>query len=252
MRSLIDPVWFLLLFLTFAIFVKVANTKLNRVIKLLTRVSISILVFLSTGVATMIFDQFLANETSPRSDWSPEFIFVLGGGYELGANAAQDFLGTESIRRVNAASALWQKYSKSIVVFSGKQPGTEDDRKPTRHGELSSEHAISLGLTESRIIIESTSPNTREHPIEALKLSEVKRDSRIAIVTSDFHLRRATGEFKKHFQDVESFGTRDAASALSWLDFVPLAAHLDENAYRIKEFAVYSFYLLYTIVIFVT
>ena len=63
MRSLIDPVWFLLLFLTFAIFVKVANTKLNRVIKLLTRVSISILVFLSTGVATLIFDQILATET---------------------------------------------------------------------------------------------------------------------------------------------------------------------------------------------
>jgi len=237
MRSLIDPVWFLLLVLTFAIFVTVANTKLNRVIKLLARVSISILVFLSTGVATLIFDRILANETSPDPDWSPEFIFVLGGGYELGANAAQDFLGTESIRRVNAASALWQKYPKSLVVFSGRQPGTENDREPTRHGELSSEHAMSLGLTESRIIIESTSSNTREHPIEALKLSEVERDSQIAIVTSDFHLRRAIGEFKKHFVNVESFGTGDAASGLSWLDFVPLATHLDENAYRIKEFA---------------
>ena len=237
MRSLIDPVWFLLLVLTLTIFVTVANTKLGRVVKLLARVSISILVFLSTGVATLIFDQFLATETSPRSDWSPEFIFILGGGYELGANAAQDFLGTESIRRVNAASALWQKYPKSLVVFSGRQPGTETERAATRHGELSSEHAMSLGLAKSRIIIESTSSNTREHPIEALKLSEVERDSKIAIVTSDFHLRRASGEFKKHFQDVESFGTGDAASGLSWLDFVPLATHLDENAYRIKEFA---------------
>ena len=237
MRSLIDPVWFLLLFLTFAIFVKVANAKLSRVIKLLARVGVSILVFLSTGVATLIFDQILATETSPRSDWSPEFIFILGGGYELGANAAQDFLGTESIRRVNAASAIWQRYPKSMVVFSGRQPGTETERAATRHGELSSEHAISLGLTESRIIIESTSSNTKEHPIEALKLSGVKRDSQIAIVTSDFHLRRATGEFKKHFLKVESFGTGDAASGLSWLDFVPLATHLDENAYRIKEFA---------------
>ena len=237
MRSLIDPVWFLLLVLTLTIFVKVANTKLGQVVKLLARVSVSTLVFLSTGVATLIFDQILANETSPGPDWSPEFIFVLGGGYELGANAAQDFLGTESIRRVNAASAIWQKYPESKVVFSGKQPGTEDDRKPTRHGELSSEHAVSLGLTESRIIIESTSSNTREHPIEALKLSEVKRDSKIAIVTSDFHLRRASGEFRKHFLNVESFGTGDVASGLSWLDFVPLATHLDENAYRIKEFA---------------
>jgi uncharacterized SAM-binding protein YcdF (DUF218 family) len=237
MRSLIDPVWFLLLFLTFAIFVTVASTKLGRVIGLLARVSVSILVFLSTGIATLIFDQILANETSPGPDWSPEFIFVLGGGYEIGANAAQDFLGTESIRRVNSASALWQKYPQSFVIFSGRQPGTEDERKPTRHGELSSEHAISLGLTASRIIIESASSNTREHPIEALKLAGVKRDSKIAIVTSDFHLRRATGEFKEHFLNVESFGTGDVASDLSWLDFVPLATHLDENAYRIKEFA---------------
>jgi uncharacterized SAM-binding protein YcdF (DUF218 family) len=197
----------------------------------------SMLLFLSTGVATLIFDQILATETSPNSDWSPEFIFVLGGGYELGANNTQDFLGTESIRRVNAASALWQKYPKSRVVFSGNQPGTEEDREPTRHGELSSEHAQSLGLDKARIIIESASSNTREHPIEALKLSGVKRDSLIAIVTSDFHLRRAIGEFKKHFVNVESFGTGDAASGLSWLDFVPLATHLDENAYRIKEFA---------------
>ena len=237
MRSLIDPVWFLLLVLTLTTFVTVASTKLGRIVKLLARVSISILVFLSTGIATLIFDQFLATETSPTSEWSPEFIFVLGGGYELGANAAQDFLGTESIRRVNAASALWQKYPESIVVFSGKQPGPEDDRKSTRHGELLSEDAMSLGLDKTRIIIESTSSNTREHPIEALKLSRVKRDSKIAIVTSDFHLRRATGEFKKHFQDVESFGTGDAASVLSWLDFIPLATHLDENTYRIKEFA---------------
>ena len=237
MRSLIDPVWILLFVLMFTIFAKVESTRVNRVIKLLARVSISILVFLSTGIATLIFDQILANETSPGPDWSPEFIFVLGGGYELGANAAQDFLGTESIRRVNAASALWQKYPKSLVVFSGRQPGTENDREPTRHGELSSEHAMSLGLTKSRIIIESTSSNTREHPIEALKLSGVKRNSLIAIVTSDFHLRRAKGEFKKHFANIESFGTGDAASGLSWLDFVPLATHLDENAYRIKEFA---------------
>jgi uncharacterized SAM-binding protein YcdF (DUF218 family) len=237
MRSLVDPVWILLLVLTFTVFAKVESTRVNRVIKLLTRVSMSMLLFLSTGVATLIFDQILATETSPNSDWSPEFIFVLGGGYELGANNTQDFLGTESIRRVNAASALWQKYPKSRVVFSGNQPGTEEDREPTRHGELSSEHAQTLRLDKARIIIESASSNTREHPIEALKLSGVKRDSLIAIVTSDFHLRRATVEFKKHFLNVESFGTGDAASGLSWLDFVPLATHLDENAYRIKEFA---------------
>ena len=237
MRSLIDPLWLLIAVLAVAVFAKFNNPRINHAVKLVGRVSIAMLVFLSTGVATLIFDKILATETSPKADWSPKFIFVLGGGYELGANTAQDFLGTESIRRVNAASALWLKYPDASVVFSGGQPGTENDRAATRHGELSSEHAISLGLAESRIIIESGSLNTRQHPIEALKLSGVSQDSKIAIVTSDFHLRRALGEFNKHFDRVEAVGTGDAASGLSWLNFVPLATHLDENVYRIKEFA---------------
>ncbi len=236
MRSLIDPLWLLLIVLIIAIFAKFKNVKINQSVKLFARFSIALLVFLSTGIATLIFDQLLTTETSPQANWSPEFIFVLGGGYELGADEAQDFLGTESIRRVNAASALWREHPQAQVVFSGGQPGTENDRAATRHGELSSEHAVSLGLVASRIIIESGSLNTRQHPIEALKLSGVNRESRIAIVTSDFHLRRALGEFKKHFKNVEAFGTGDAVSSLSWLDFVPLTTHLDANSYRIKEF----------------
>ena len=237
MRSLIDPLWLLIVVLVIAIFAKFNNPNINRTIKLLSRVSIAILVFLSTGVVTLIFDTILATESSPKTDWSPEFIFVLGGGYEVGATPPEDFLGTESTRRVNAASILWRKYPNALVVFSGGQLGTENERAATRHGELSSEHAVSLGLAKSRIIIESGSLNTKEHPIEALKLSGVSPESKIAIVTSDFHLRRALGAFKERFYNVKSFGTGDASSGLSWLNFMPLSTHLDENVYRIKEFA---------------
>ncbi|MFM7338302.1 MAG: YdcF family protein, partial [Actinomycetota bacterium] len=97
--------------------------------------------------------------------------------------------------------------------------------------------AKNLGLADARIVIEPLSQNTRQHPIEAFKIADVDENSEIAIVTSDFHLRRSLGEFKKHFTNVASFGTEDLTGGLSWLDFVPLATHLDENAYRIKEFA---------------
>ena len=236
MRSLIDPLCLLIAVLVVAIFVNFKNLQINRTVKLLSRVSIAFLVFLSTGVATSIFDKILATKTSPKADWSPEFIFVLGGGYEVGATPPEDFLGTESTRRVNAASILWRKYPNALVVFSGGQPGTENERASTRHGELSSEHAVSLGLAESRIIIESGSLNTREHPIEALKLSGVSPESKIAIVTSDFHLRRAVREFHRYFSDVSSFGTEDQGFSLSLFSFVPFTASLDDNTYRIKEF----------------
>ncbi len=244
MRSLIDPLWLLLAVLVVAIFVKFNNPQINRIIKPLSRTSIAILVFLSSGVATLIFDTILATESSPKADWSPEFIFVLGGGYEVGATPPEDFLGTESTRRVNAASALWRKYPNALVVFSGGQPGTENERAATRHGELSSEHAVSLGLADSRVIIESLSLNTRQHPIEALEISGVSPESKIAIVTSDFHLRRSLREFRRHFSDVLSFGTEDQEVNFSLFSFIPFSAGLNDNTYRIKEFIGIIFYQL--------
>ena len=236
MRPLVDPVWVLLLLLSLGTFSISKSARLHKILITTSKFVLSFLIFLSTGVTTFIFDAILANESSPPKDWKPEFIFVLGGGYEMGATEAQDFLGTESIRRVNAASVLWKKYPKAKIVFSGQQPGTEDDRAATRHGELSAVHATLIGLEKSRIIIESASENTRQHPIEALKVRGLTKNSLIAIVTSDFHLRRASGAFKKYFNNLESFGTNDVTSSISWLDFVPLASHLDDNTYRIKEF----------------
>ena len=201
MRLLVDPVWVLVLLLSLGTFLIPKSARLHKIFIATSKFVLGFLIFLSTGVATFIFDTILANQSSPPKDWKPEFIFVLGGGYEMGATEAQDFLGTESIRRVNSASVLWKKYPKAKVVFSGQQPGTQDDRASTRHGELSAVHATLIGLEKSRIIIESASENTRHHPIEALKVRGVTKNSPIAIVTSDFHLRRASGTFKKYFNN---------------------------------------------------
>jgi uncharacterized SAM-binding protein YcdF (DUF218 family) len=236
MRALIDPLWLLIVVLVVAIFTKFNNPKINRVVKLLARVSIASLVFLSTNFATSIFDSLLNTEQTVKSNWSPEFIFVLGGGYEVGATPPEDFLGTESIRRVNAASVLWRKYPLSMVVFSGQEPGTEGERPPTRHGELAAERAVSLGLNKSRIIIESTSFNTQGHAIQAKTLSGIKSNTPIAMVTSNFHLRRALREFHRYFSNVYSFGTEDQDFSFSLISFVPFTASLDDNTYRIKEF----------------
>jgi len=236
MRALIDPLWLLIVVLVVAIFVKSKNPKFNRVVKLLARISIASLVFLSTSFATSIFDSLLNTEQAIKSDWSPEFIFVLGGGYEVGTTPPEDFLGTESIRRVNAASVLWRKYPRAMVVFSGQEPGTEGERPPTRHGELAAERAVSLGLAKSRIIIESTSFNTQGHAIQAKSLTGIKSDTPIAMVTSNFHLRRALREFQRYFSDVSSFGTEDQVFGFSLFSFVPFTSSLDDNTYRIKEF----------------
>ena len=123
-----------------------------------------------------------------------------------------------------------------MVVFSGQEPGTEGERPPTRHGELAAERAVSLGLNKSRIIIESTSFNTQGHAIQAKTLSGIKSNTPIAMVTSNFHLRRALREFHRYFSNVYSFGTEDQDFSFSLISFVPFTASLDDNTYRIKEF----------------
>jgi len=104
-------------------------------------------------------------------------------------------------------------------------------------GDRTASWAKNRGLSETQIIVEPILRNTRQHPIKALKLAGVDRNSEIAILTSDFHLRRALGEFRKHVTSITAFVTGESTDGLSWLDFVPIATHLDENAYRIKEFA---------------
>lgn len=237
MRALVDPLWLLLAILIITASISDDSTKVGRTLKHSGAITLAVLIFLSTGVATSIFDSILSVQTTQPQDWAPDYIFVLGGGYEVGNTPAEDFLGTESARRVNAASSIWRKYPNSIVVFAGQDPGTKDLRPPTRHGELAGERAMSFGLDKSRIIIESKSSNTREHAIQAKSLNGLKPDTPIAIVTSNFHLRRSLREFHRYFFNVASFGTGDIQDEFSWLDFVPLTAHLDDNSTRLKEFA---------------
>ena len=235
MRVLIDPLWVLIIAFGFTAFFKSKSVLITKLLKRLSIGSLVVLTFLSTSFATSIFDALLNTEQATKQDWSPKFIFVLGGGYEVGATPPEDFLGTESTRRINAASVLWRKYPQAMVVFSGQEPGTQDERQPTRHGELSAEHAVSLGLNKSRIIIESTSFNTQGHAIQAKSLAGITSDTPIAMVTSNFHLRRALREFHRYFSNVYSFGTEDQTFSFSLFSFVPFTSSLDDNTYRIKE-----------------
>ena len=66
MRVLIDPLWSLVAVLVVAIFAKFDNPKINQIVKLLARVSIATLVFLSTSFATSIFDSLLNTEQTVK------------------------------------------------------------------------------------------------------------------------------------------------------------------------------------------
>ena len=73
MRPLVDPVWVLLLLLSLGTFLIPKNAHLHKIFIATSKFVLGFLIFLSTGVATFIFDAMLANESSPPKDWKPEF-----------------------------------------------------------------------------------------------------------------------------------------------------------------------------------
>src|SRR5690606_41206630 len=82
---------------------------------------------------------------------------------------------------------------------------------PARLALAMKQLAVELGVPEDRIVVEPNARNTREHPIELLRLRVVEPDDTIGVVTSSWHLPRAMREFEKVFPDVVAVPAFDVA-----------------------------------------
>jgi uncharacterized SAM-binding protein YcdF (DUF218 family) len=98
------------------------------------------------------------------------------------------------------------------------------------------ETARNLGVPSAALLLEPHSRNTREHPIEGLKVPGVSPSTPITVVTSPWHMRRALNEFCRYFEHVQP----DAAAAMmhtrvGWQDFIPDADTLVFNTTLLRE-----------------
>jgi uncharacterized SAM-binding protein YcdF (DUF218 family) len=165
----------------------------------------------------------------------PEFIFVLGGGYVAGARPEDDVLVVESLRRVLYAVEVWRSHPTSLLVFSGGGTEGTGERGEDRLAGLMAQVARRNGVPASAVLLEARSRNTRQHPMEGLKLPGVTRATPVGIVTSAWHLRRARREFSRHFQYVESYPIPQARRVAGWRDIVPSSSGLQDNTILIRE-----------------
>jgi len=163
----------------------------------------------------------------------PNYIFTLGGGYYIGASPDDDFLSEESYRRVQTATTLWKQYPDATLVVSGGS--SEKGRQPKRLAQLMKKAATQRGVPAGQIMIEPRSFNTREHPIEALKLTNVNPNTRIAVVTSVWHLRRAKQEFNRHFKNAWYYSAPLKTDPITWKDFLPNSYTLGKSTVLLSE-----------------
>ena len=131
---------------------------------------------------------------------SPDVIAVLAGGYKIGFSFDQDVMGTETSLRVLTAMKLWKKYPDAMMVMSGG--GDDKIRKSKRQTELMMDFAYNYGIPKNKLIADTLSLNTWEHPLRILELPNLNKKTKIVLVTSRWHMRRALFSFNRYFDEV--------------------------------------------------
>jgi uncharacterized SAM-binding protein YcdF (DUF218 family) len=233
MKIIVSPfLWFL--FLQGAgllLLLRWGSVERSRTLIMLLLVLTFLLTIISTPLSGNWLKNTLAVHSTENSTTPPVAIFVLAGDYLAGATSDEDVLGTESQRRVLHAVGIWRRYPDAILVFSG----TQGMLRPERLTQLMADVALCQGVPRSAILSEPRSTNTREHPIEALKLPGMTSTTSIGIVTSDWHIRRAEQEFRRYFQQVYTYPVSPLRGTQGLQSLMPTADSLDDNTTLIRE-----------------
>jgi len=235
MKSLINPLlWFLLLQIA-GLYVLRRLSAHSRIVLWLLLILTLLLFTASTPLALRGLEASLQVASRPDSSIAPAYIFVLGGGYLPGSIPEEDVLVVESQRRVLHAVMVWRRFPDARIVFSGASYEHEEARGPDSLAQLMVEAARNKGMPASVMLLEPRSRNTRDHPVEALKLPGVTATTPIGLVTSGWHMRRAQREFCRYFNQVIIFPVPTAQHSWNWQDLLPDAAILDTNATMLRE-----------------
>ena len=109
------------------------------------------------------------------------------------ADAIVAVSGGDTTARADEAILLYQNGWAKYIVFSGAAA----DKSGPSNAAVMKRQAIDAGVPENAILIENKSETTEENATNTSQILEGKRISSVILVTSAYHERRATIEFKK-------------------------------------------------------
>lgn len=129
----------------------------------------------------------------------------------LGCRVGRDnVLSAAAQRRVERAAELWHESHAELVVASGGKRW-----QGVAEAEAMSHQLQQLGVPQEKLAQELESHTTRENAICTRRLLQrLEVDARIALVTCDFHQRRALALFRGVGFDAEGHAARSPSKPL--------------------------------------
>ena len=131
------------------------------------------------------------------------------------ADAIAVFSGDSGARTERAVELLKEGYGDYLILSGGK---VYDD---VTMAELMKNHAIKLGVDESKILIDDEASTTNENAEFTTDIIEENNFKSVIVVTSDYHTRRSKLPYLlqhySEFQDLLQLQTMEERS--SWLEY---------------------------------
>lgn len=132
---------------------------------------------------------------------------VYGNTEDNGQNAIYGLVFGNSMlveERVNTAVEAYKNNRIKKIIFSGGNNGISNQNNDIIPEAIKMKNkAIELGIKEDDILVDTTSNNSFENVEHSLKLIEKENISSIAIITSEFHLKRCMAILKKRMPNLE-------------------------------------------------
>ena len=165
-------------------------------------------------------------------------IIVLSGGGRPQAPGKSNIYEWGDPDRYFAGISLFQKRKAPKLFFTGGT--TPYTRELKDEGTLYKEHAISLGIPSYAISTTSKVLNTAQEAIEIRRnLNQINSSSKILLVTSAFHMKRAKRLFERQGFLVYPFPVDFKTSKISrWqspYQWIPNSSSLDRSSSALRE-----------------
>jgi len=145
--------------------------------------------------------------------------------------------------RLEGGIQLWQRHKAAYLVFTGGRIPWEAQAEV--EGASAKRVAEARGVPADKILITTEVGNTEDESRAAAAMMRERGWSKIILVTSSWHMRRAGRLFHKAGVDFVPFPVdfqTDAHSSLTLLDFLPAARALDKTEQALRELYGIAFY----------